>query len=166
MLHSVKELLRYKWKAKGRHGTHSPFVYDFVEHVLLDKELLNKEYLVKCPWLPLKYENLICRIAAYYNYRDVLFLPTSTAPAKNVDVLLLPEKEPGKWMSLMDGDLHQLKSSGIVIVSSIHKTVAHSKAWKNMIKHPKVHMSIDVFGIGILLFREEFKERQHFVLKY
>ncbi len=165
ILHNFIAYVEYKWKAKGRHGTHSPFVYDFAEHVLLDKELLNKEYLIECGWLPLKYENLICRIATYYNYKKVLLLQSS-ANSKDVDVLLLPEKEPGKWMSLLDEQLHLLNRNGIVILSGIHKTAAHSKAWKTIIKQPQVRMSIDLFGVGLLLFREEFKEKQHFVLKY
>jgi len=30
-IHSIVELLKYKWKAKGRHGIHSPFVYNLVD---------------------------------------------------------------------------------------------------------------------------------------
>ena len=165
ILHNFIAYLEYSWKAKGRHGTHSPFVYDFVEHVLLDKELLNKEHLIVCQWLPLKYENLICRIATYYNYKKVLYLPSS-ADSKDVDILLLPEKEPAKWLALLGEQLHMLHKNGIVILSGIHKTSAHSKAWYSIIKQPQVRMSIDLFGIGLLLFREEFKEKQHFVLKY
>lgn len=29
------EYIKYRWKAKGRHGIHSPFVYDFVDKCLL-----------------------------------------------------------------------------------------------------------------------------------
>lgn len=30
----VNEFIKYKWQAKGRHGIHSPFVYDFIGNVL------------------------------------------------------------------------------------------------------------------------------------
>lgn len=45
----VLEYIKYRWKAKGRHGTHSPFVYDFVDHCLSikipkDFEIEKKRY--------------------------------------------------------------------------------------------------------------------------
>lgn len=30
-LHAFIQYVKYRWKAKGRHGVHSPFVYKFIE---------------------------------------------------------------------------------------------------------------------------------------
>jgi hypothetical protein len=36
-LHTTFQYLKYRFRARGRHGVHSPFVYDFVENVLRGK---------------------------------------------------------------------------------------------------------------------------------
>lgn len=44
-MNSVLEYIKYRWNAKGRHGTHSPFIYDLVDKCLaieLDPALVNK----------------------------------------------------------------------------------------------------------------------------
>ena len=164
-LHAFIEYLKYTWQAKGRHGTHSPFVYDLIDHVLLDKSLLKKEYLVKCPGLDLKYENLLCRIAAYYNYKNIVSLPATNTPNAPVDMLLI-NTEPGIWAGLLNDHLNILNNESAVIITGIHKTVAHSNFWKKLTADNNVRMSIDLYGIGLLLFKEEFKEKQNFTLKY
>ncbi len=165
-LHSFIEFIRYQWTAKGRHGTHSPFVYDFVEHVLLDKSILDRTKLIETPGIELKYENLVTRIATYYRYTVVCCTADALEPAKHIDLLVINENNPGTWMNKFKDHLQWLGNDGAVIALHIHKTKAHSAAWKRMTKQPPVRMSIDLFGLGVLFFKEEFKERQHFVLKY
>lgn len=41
----VFEYIKYRWKAKGRHGTHSPFIYQFVDECL--KTSINSSDLIK-----------------------------------------------------------------------------------------------------------------------
>ncbi len=45
------EYIKYRWKAKGRHGIHSPFVYDFVDNCLkidfLNEDKLKLEHLFR-----------------------------------------------------------------------------------------------------------------------
>ena len=162
-MHAFIAYLKYTWTAKGRHGTHSPFVYDLVDHVLLDKGPLKKQYNINCAGLELKYENLLCRIAAHYNYEDIICLPGIVN--NQVDMLVI-NGEPGAWSALFDENLRLLKNESLVVVGGIHKTAAHSSSWKKLIAHNHVRMSIDLYGIGLLLFKKEFKELQHFVLKY
>lgn len=42
-MNSVFEYINYLWNAKGRHGTHSPFVYEFVDNCL--RETVNNDFI-------------------------------------------------------------------------------------------------------------------------
>jgi len=167
ILHPFVEYLKYRWRAKGRHGTHSPFVYRFVEEVLLNKDVMDKKYIVQYPGLPLEYENLISRIAAHFHCNDIVRVPQAgNYPNSKADMILMSEAAPLQWLALLDEYAGSLKDSSIVIAAGIHKSAEHTKGWTQLCKATSVRMSIDLYGIGVLLFRKEFKEKQHFVLKY
>ncbi len=167
-LHAFAEYLKYKWRAKNRHGIHSPFVYDLIDHVLLDKGGIAAASIIKSPGLALAYENLVSRIAAYYHYKRIVVLPVADEQPmpQQADLILLGEVAPAQWLQLMDKYCEVLTNDGAVIVSHIHKTKEHSLAWKKICAHNNVRMSIDLYGIGLLFFKKEFKEQQHFILKY
>ena len=162
--YQIIQFFKYKWKAMGRHGTHSPFVYAFIEEVLHDYEIIPREYIVSCPWLGLRFENILSRIAARYQFKNILFLPKQ--PAGAADMVIMDRKEPQNWKSQLEAILPQLKNESVVVVPDIHTSKALGLAWAGLCKHPEVRMSIDLYGMGLLLFREEFKVPQHFVLQY
>lgn len=54
----------------------------------------------------------------------------------------------------------------VLIFDDIHWTRGMESAWKEIIAHPSVTVSIDLFFVGLVFFREEFREKQHFVLRY
>ena len=162
--HAIGQYIAYRWKAKDLHGVHSPFAYDFNKNVLHgNKGYERKEYA----WLPVKYNMLLGKLLVHYQYNDVLALPPEDdREQEDKDVLLLNAAFPGQWVSLFNKYKPLLRRNSAVVVEGIHQTKRHTAKWKRLRKHPKVRMSIDLFGVGILFFRDEFREKQHFVLKY
>lgn len=130
-LHSVTEYLKYRLIAKGRHGTHSPFVYQLVDECLL---VCNGQSLEK-------------KLIAYFN-NNILILPASTGPEQWKDAISVDRPEQ------------------IILVPGIHKTIDRTNSWILLANDPATKMSIDLFDYGLLISRIQFKEKQHFTLKY
>jgi hypothetical protein len=40
------------------------------------------------------------------------------------------------------------------------------EAWKEIQQHPAVTLSIDLFFIGLVFFKKDFKAKQHFVIRF
>jgi predicted O-methyltransferase YrrM len=62
-----------------------------------------------------------------------------------------------------------LKSShenSIFIFDDIHWSEEMEQAWADMKSNPKVMCTIDLFFIGIILFKESFKQKQDFLIRY
>lgn len=54
----------------------------------------------------------------------------------------------------------------IFIFDDIHWSAEMESAWKEIQNHPSVTCTIDLFFIGIVLFRKEFKQPQHFTIRF
>lgn len=58
------------------------------------------------------------------------------------------------------------KENSIFIFDDIHWSEEMEKAWKEIKNHPSVTCTIDLFFIGLVFFNPDFKEKQHFVIRY
>lgn len=54
----------------------------------------------------------------------------------------------------------------VFVFDDINWSTGMQNAWNEIKKHPDVTLSIDLFFVGIVFFRKEQKEKQHFVLRY
>ena len=62
--------------------------------------------------------------------------------------------------------LPHIHSDSILIFDDIHWSAEMEAAWKNIVAHDAVVCDIDLFYIGIISFRKEFKEKQGFSVRF
>ena len=62
--------------------------------------------------------------------------------------------------------LAKTNNDSILVFDDIHWSSEMKAAWETIKKDAAVTCSIDLFFIGIVFFRKEFKEKQHFVIRY
>lgn len=56
--------------------------------------------------------------------------------------------------------------STILIFDDIHWSAEMEEGWSEIQQHPSVTLTIDLFFIGIVFFKKEFKVKQHFVIRF
>lgn len=54
----------------------------------------------------------------------------------------------------------------VLIFDDIHWSKEMEQAWEEIKAHSDVRCSIDIFYLGFVFFRKEFKEKQHFTIRY
>lgn len=62
--------------------------------------------------------------------------------------------------------LEKKKSNSIFVFDDIYWSEDMQKAWKEICLHKDVTLSLDLFYFGIVFFKTENKEKEHFVLKF
>jgi len=60
--------------------------------------------------------------------------------------------------------LSKIQNDSIIVFDDIYWSREMMRAWKQIRLHPQVRVSIDLFRIGVVFFREEMS-RQHFVIR-
>lgn len=99
----------------------------------------------------------------------------------NFDETLEPllERLSGLDMAFIDGNHRQQPTENyfhalltkshndtILVFDDIHWSWEMERAWETIRADPSVRCTIDLFFIGIVLFRKEFFEKQHFIIRY
>ena len=62
--------------------------------------------------------------------------------------------------------LPKTHNDSILIFDDIHWSSGMEQAWQTIKDHPSVQCSIDLFFIGIIFFKQEFREKQHFCIRF
>jgi predicted O-methyltransferase YrrM len=62
--------------------------------------------------------------------------------------------------------LPKLNNNSVLIFDDIHWSKEMEEAWATIKEHEAVRCTSDLFFIGIVFFRQEFKEKQHFRVRF
>ena len=62
--------------------------------------------------------------------------------------------------------LPALHNHSILVFDDIHWSAEMERAWEEIKNHPSVQCTVDIFFLGFVFFRNEFKVKQHFSVRY
>ena len=62
--------------------------------------------------------------------------------------------------------LNSIDTNTIFIFDDIHWSKEMEEAWEEIKQHPSVTLTIDLFFIGLVFFKKEFKVPQHFTIRF
>lgn len=159
--------IKYLWHAKKLHGVHSPFVYTFSERILYSRQTPKEDLNLPEGLFTGRYRLLPALIKEHYQYNIPLLLDTVKGEQTiSSNFIIISDPNPGNWVQLFNKYRKQLPADCVLIIPSIHNSQRHAAKWRRLHTHPRILLSIDLFGVGVVFFRKEFKEKQHFVLKY
>lgn len=123
------------------HGTHSPFVYSFLENTVYQPNLKGTN----------KYEQLCHRIISSREIGKVIVF----------DASMSAEELTSKY----NMEKLQTDNQSIFIFKDIRKTDSIFEAWNSITLDSKNTISIDLFDLGILFFEQK-KPKEHFTIYY
>ena len=188
-LHRLAQYWRHRRRAKGRHGVHSPFVYRFIEEALkqpLPEEI--RQQLSAGSWQDKQTTTLLYRCLKFLQPQKLVYnaIPESTetwqvilnitgiqqalvwnaGPLSAVADGLIISGAPDEWPELFEAWVALLARGSFLLITGIYCTPRHTAAWQKLCADARINLSLDLYFAGLLFYRNDFKEQQHFQLRY
>lgn len=100
------------------------------------------------------------------NARFEDFLSSEEIANKKFDFLYLDGNHTYKaTTNYFNTLLPHIHDNSVMIFDDIYWSEEMTKAWEEIKSHPSVTVTIDLFKLGLVFFRKENKEKEHFVLR-
>jgi len=62
--------------------------------------------------------------------------------------------------------LNKISRSSLIVLHDIHWSREMEEAWEIIQHDPRVKMTVDIFSAGLVFFREEFRVKQQFIIRF
>jgi predicted O-methyltransferase YrrM len=99
------------------------------------------------------------------NFDDVL--PSALNHLPSVDLAYIDGNHRYKpTMEYFNQFLAKRNNETVMVFDDIHWSSEMEQAWEEIKEHPQVRCTIDIFFLGFVFFRDEFKEKQHFSIRF
>ena len=151
------------------HGVHSPFVFNFISSILNNKELKQEANYSN------KYRALLIRMVAYYMPEVVMEFEAN--PSNKADVLeeienadtigllhVKQNKNAEDVISYFSAAIKKVNTESILIFDGIHDSKEMENSWEAIKMHKEVKLTIDLYKLGIVFFRQEQLEKENFII--
>jgi hypothetical protein len=108
--------------------------------------------------------NIIEKLLNRYEIKNVVLNEEPQQYTENFMLINFPDDRE-KTLTILKAHLQNPGTDDIVIVRGIHQSPEMEAVWSDYIKNEKVRVSLDLFEIGIVLFRSKL-QKENFILKF
>jgi hypothetical protein len=99
------------------------------------------------------------------NFDDLL--PGIISKASSIDLVYIDGNHRYKpTLDYFTTFITKAHNNTILVFDDIHWSKEMELAWSEIKNNPLVRCTIDIFFLGFVFFREEFKEKQDFVIRF
>jgi hypothetical protein len=183
----ICEFIKYKWKAKGRHGIHSPFIFSLVEKGI-QSELINSNFQSQ-NFKNLHFEQFVFKLLKYFKTQNIfideqnglnhwetffrknfsslkiqLNLEELNKPSKNSSFDLIFISNSNQLLEKLLKLMPYSKNETVFLIEGIRSNKYSFEDWRKLCEMKTFHVSIDFFQSGLLIMRSQ-QEKEHFTLK-
>jgi hypothetical protein len=165
--------INYKLFSNSLHGTHSPFVYKFLEEVVYKTMPTYGDiiYLHSSKSRSKKYNELILRMIQYFKINTILESSNKSetefkAALDNLEVIELIIFNTSKInYSLYEHSLKKINECSIFVIDGIRSSDDQLNYWRKIQSDNRAIVTIDLFEIGIVFFRSQ-QPKENFLIDY
>jgi hypothetical protein len=186
------EIIKYTWKAKGRHGIHSPFVYDLLDNCF--KIPVSREKITRISSkinVHVNTLNCVMQLSKHLNYSTLLtekalqsdiegLTKELSIPSEVQNLSFFDQVEKERHASIILLNAHSrnddiskivnkllplLDENSLILINGIRANDLAYSEWKQLKEKTEFHFSADVFHFGILA-KRTFQVKEQFILRY